>query len=364
MRLHRLLLACLLALFATEVRASVVISWGGASTNYVSTSTNLTGTPNEATVEGLNLDDPTRDNRLLTSTDTDTNDTMRGVSFSTSASRPFSPTSGYTGPTFYGGAVKYLLDTDINYPDRIKDFDYLQIQDHGPNDTIDVRFHASNTASAVYTAIVFKVSEFSGGAGGAPVLTGSTFSITTGQNTSDQIKEFGELRWIVQDSDGSWWISAANAQGDPNELPAAHPNATNQDGLKNNTTYTSSFNAGELTYWAPYGVTESTTTPSTSINFEPAYSSQFVIASGTNPFVAKTFTSILHVGFYIEDDQFTNQVLQYSIQQINFNLVPEPGLIVMLGTVVLAAGIAWLRQRRMVRTAAMAPACCEASQLA
>lgn len=340
------LIAFVFAVGLASKAPAAVITWGG---DYVSSDQNLNGTPSEPQVDGLNLDLVSRDNRLATPVDGNFDDGIKGVPFSTT--RVFSPTSGYTGPTFYGGSVKGLLDT-VGNPSRFTDYQNLQIQNKGPNDVIDLRFQANNTASDIHFALVFQVPT-----GTNPLGAGSTFSFSTEQNTSAQITKFGEARWIVMDENGNWWISASNAAGKPNVIPTEDGGP----GIKNNTTYTSSFNAGELTYWAPYGVTESTTTPSTSINFEPAYDPAvggepigFDITSATNPFIAKTFTNIQYVGLYIEDDQFTNNVLQFSIATLNFSIVPEPSSVLMLlaGGVGLA-GMVWMHRRKMLSAAAI-----------
>ena len=144
------------------------------------------------------------------------------------------------------------------------------------------------------------------------------------------------------DGAGSWWwISAANSLG--------QPNIRSQDdgalGIQNNRSFTSTFASGELTYWAPFDPV--TGGGLLNLNFEPAYTSRFVLDSGLNPFVAKTFSDITGIGFYIEGDQFSTNVFQLEVESISFSafVVPEPGAYVLVSLL----GIGYVACRNLRR---------------
>lgn len=133
-------------------------------------------------------------------------------------------------------------------------------------------------------------------------------------------------------------------------------------GIKNQTTFTST--SAELQYWAPFDPL--TGGGLANLNFEPAYDSRFVITPGTNPFVLKSFTDITGLGFYIEGDQFSTNVFQFEVEQMNFSLmvVPEPGAYALMGVLGLGAiALRYARQPKKKDVAEKAEESTEAEQV-
>ncbi len=311
---------------------SGIVSFGG---DMVSTSTDLNRAgASQLTQSGINNNPLSRDNRLTVATDSLFDDANIGVPFSSTVS--FSPTSGYTGQRFYGGAVKPAIQSSA--PTGFND---LRIRNAGTNDDLDVRIQDSTTNHALWFAMFFKKEDFlAGGSDPASIVTfgpSSSLSVTFTNSTSVQITNFGELRWIVY-SEGQWWISARNAAGKPNIMPANDPDSTTNIG--NNLVFTDTFASGALDYWAPYNVVDTTDASGlSSMNFEPGYTTpakpSFTLDAGTNPFVLKTFTNIEAIGLYIEDDQFSTNVIQFRLGRADFSLqvsvIPEPTILAISG---------------------------------
>lgn len=327
MKYAALLSALLLLSVESRVFAqNIVVGWGGDS---VSNSTNLNGFSSQSTLTGVNIDPPSRQPRLLVTTDNLSDDSIVGIPFSQTTQ--LSPLTGYTGQRFYGGVSAGALNT--NTPSTI---DRVEISNHGPNDTLDFNYALNGKLHDSRLAIFFDKADFLAGGNVAPVKIGanSTLSIGFNANTSSQVKNDGEMRWMVREA-GQWWISAANSAGQPN---VRSKDDAGSGGIGNQTTFTSSAANGELTYWAPFD-------PLTgggllNLNFEPLYSSRFVVAPGTNPFIVKNFTNISAVGFYIEGDQFSTNVFQFEVESMNFSLmvVPEMSTYLMLGLTLLGIG--------------------------
>lgn len=323
------LLISVLFLLSMEQKLSaqnIVVGWGGDS---VSNTTDLNGFASQTILTGVNIDPLSRQPRLLVTTDALSDDSIVGIPFSQTTQ--LSPLTGYTGQRFYGGVSAGALNT--NTPSTI---DRVEISNHGPNDTLDFNYALNGKLHDSRLAIFFDKTDFLAGGNLAPVRIGanSSLSIRFNANTSSQVNNDGELRWMVREG-GQWWISAANSAGQPN---IRSKDDTNSGGIKNNTTFTSSAASGELTYWAPFD-------PLTgggllNLNFEPLYSSRFVVAPSTNPFVVKNFTNISAVGFYIEGDQFSTNVFQFEVESMNFSLlvVPEMSTYLMLTLTLLIIG--------------------------
>lgn len=333
----------LLSLSPLVFSQNIIVGWGGDT---VSNSTDLNGFSTQSQLTGLNINPPSRAGRLINPPGTDnvSTDTIIGIPFSETV--PLSPTSGYTGQRFYGGLSSGQLNPGAPSP-----IDRAQISNSGPTDVLDFRYALSNTQHDSRLAVFFDKADFLAGGNTKPVQfsTSSSLNITFKSNTSNQVNNDGELRWIVREA-GQWWISAANSAG--------QPNIRSQDdasiGIQNNRSFTSTFASGELSYWAPFN-------PASgggllNLNFEPIYTSRFVIDSGSNPFVLKSFTDITGLGFYIEGDQFSTNVFQFEVASMNFNMlvVPEPGAYVLVS--VLGVGYVALRNMRNKKPAAPAEA--------
>jgi hypothetical protein len=326
------------ALASPVFAQSIIVGWGG---NSVSASTSLNGFTSQSIATNVNVDPLSRQNRLLVTTDALSDDSIVGIPFSMTTQ--LSPTSGYTGQRFYGGVSASVLNSQT--PNTI---DRIQISNQGPNDILDFRYALNSTQHDSRVAIYFDKADFLAGGATNAVQIGpnSTASIRFNSNTSNQVNNDGEMRWIVREA-GQWWISAKNAAGQPNIR--AQDDETGA-GIKNQTTYSSL--AGELAYWAPFDPV--TGGGLTGLNFEPAYDSRFVITPGTNPFALKSFADITAFGFYIEGDQFSTNVFQFEVDSITISalVVPEPGAYALMCVFGLGAvALRYIRQPKKAEAA-------------
>lgn len=347
---------CLMVLFtgwwATVGQAQViVVGWGG---NSVSQSQDFTGFSAQTTLGGVNLNAPARDNRLIIATDSLNNDGLIGIPYS--ATTQLSPTSNYSGQRFYGGVAAGLTGLTSGLPT----IDRLAISNSGNDDVLDFRFSMNNTAHDAHLMVFFQKSDFLNG-GNSPgnrveIVPASSLSVRFNANTSSQVNNDGEFRWILRDNNNQWWISAKDSTGRPNIRSKGD---TGSGGIQNNTTYTDSAASGDLTYWASFDPT--TGSGLLGLNFEPAYSpptvstaASYVIAPGTNPFIPKTFTDVTALGMYVEGDQFATNVFQFEIAGLTFSAAVVPELTswsLILGAPLLLASL-WYLRRRPVGTAA------------
>lgn len=339
----------LLAVTGQVAAQNIIVGWGGDS---VSTTTPLNGWSTQ-TVFGNNgtynansngTPPPSRVGRLgAANVDAILTDGIVGRAFSTTTQ--FSPTSGYTGQRFYGGASANLITPGVTVPT----IDDLQIRNSG-TDSLDFRFQLSSKLHDSRIAVYFDKQDFLAGANSPSAFVqigpSSTLGIVMGNSSSQQVNTDGELRWIVREA-GQFWISAANAQGDPN-VKSKDGGGANGSTLQNGNTLTSSAALGELRYWAPWDPTPGA---GLNFNFEPVYTSRFVIANPltvfTRDLTTNPFTNIDGLGFYIEGDQFETNVFQLEIASINFSVlvVPEPGTIALLGLTGFF-GLQWYLRRK------------------
>lgn len=327
---------------------NIVVGWGGES---APSTVPLNGWASQVVFANdgtYNANPSSRTGRLgAANVDAISTDAIVGRPFSESIQ--FSPTSGYTGQKFYGGAMANIITPGVTVPT----IDDLQIRSGGV-DYLDFRFQLSSKLHDSRIAIFFDKADFLAG-GNTPgnyVQFGanSSLSMKVGNSSSQQAQNDGELRWIVREG-GQWWISAANANGDPNIKSKDGGNNTNP--IQNGNTLTSTVANGELRYWAQYNPASGGGL--VNMNFEPAYTSRFVITNpasvfnrdlNTNPFL-----NIDAIGFYIEGDQFASNVFQFELESITFNMaitVPEPGTFVMIG--LMGVGYISLRNQRRKAT--------------
>lgn len=342
------------SLFVPNLAAqNIIVGWGGDS---VSSTQNFNGLSAQTSTAGLNLNDPTRAGRLINPPGTDLNatDTLVGIPFSQITQ--LSPTTGYTGQRFYGGVYAGILN-----PATPQIIDQAEITNQGPNDVMSFRYALNANQHDSRLALYFDKADFLAGGNVNPVNIGAstTLNIRLAAPNSAQVNNDGEFRWIVRDSSNNWWISAADAAGRPNirsNKDTSTPNPT-PPGIKANTSYSFSVANGDLSYWAPYSPTVLPNTSGTvapfqpGMNFEPAYDSPWVITTATNPFGLHTFNDITALGFYIEGDQFSTNVFQFTVDSFTFSaqVVPEPGTYALIG--VLGLGYYSMRNLRKKKPA-------------
>ncbi len=335
----------LLVSAAPALGQNIIVGWGG---NSVSSTQNLNGFTSQTTLSGVNLNPTSRDNRLIVATDNSNNDAYIGIPFSTTTQ--LSPTSGYTGQRFFGGAVAGVLGTAT--PATI---DRAEIANHGPNDSLDFNYALNGTNHDSHLVVYFDKTDF---LNGGNLLTNqvqfganSVLSVSFASNTSSQVRNDGEFRWVLRDQNNQWWISAKAADGRPNIRSQGDQGS---GGIANNSTFSDSFANGDLTFWAPYNPTLGIGFEG--VNFEPAYAppltpgaASYVIDPGSNPFTAQVFTDITALGLYIEGDQFATNIFQFEIGQIGFSVVviPEPTTwFLLIGTPAVLGSAWYLRKRK------------------
>ncbi len=217
-----------------------------------------------------------------------------------------SPTSGYTGPTYYGGAFRgsWTVSTAGNT-------NVVNAAD-GTNDAIQLDNGAGTTAANTGYAglVIFRKADFLNGGNTNQVDITSSSSFTA-RGTNAQNTGALDVRWVLRLSDNTYVISqlASSTFGNSNS-------------------YTT-INSGDLTAlsWFTYD-------PVTSV---------FNIGSATTP----TFTDIQAVGVWFGDT--TNSVNaryqgRLSIFTADVTIVPEPTTWVLLAGSL--ATLVFIRRRR------------------
>jgi hypothetical protein len=219
-----------------------------------------------------------------------------------SSSTAFSPTTGYSGPLFYGGG-----SVTATIPVSNEGFHELSVANGGGGDSIHwtVDSNGLNTHTN-HLFVFFKKAQFeapwaSGGFITSTQLADATFRMHTGQ-----VVQAGPLdifnRWVVQDG-STFWVSQ-------NSL------AINQNNL-----FQTSFSA--VTGWAQYDPTSGLA----ALDFDE-----------NSSFSAHNFTDVQGFGFYVEHED-GSQTTHVDID--SFVVVPEPS-----GFFLAGAGLVSLLMRR------------------
>lgn len=220
-----------------------------------------------------------------------------------SSTTAFSPTSGYSGPTFYGGASVTSTDPTDN-----EGYHELSVANGGGGDSIHWRVD-SNTGDthSNHILVYFQKSAFESPWNGMTINSGN-LAATVFQLHTGQISQAGPndtaLYWVLQD--GSDFYVAQN----PTLIAQNNP-------------YSTAFSS--ITGWALY---------------DPTLGLAALDFDETSTFSAHTFTDVQGVGFYTEHE---NGASQSHVDIDYFALVPEPshGILTLVGATMLI-----LRRRR------------------
>lgn len=263
---------------ALPAKASTYMTWG--STGYVSGSDkNLEGDTGTYVTGSDKYGDPTIDQAFSGG------EYGSGRAFSTSVA--MSPTSGYSGPVFYGGGSVIQSATGN------EGFHEFSVANGGSGDSIHIASdydgtHASDTHFAAY----FKQGQFDSpyDSGTIALSPLTVFHFTTGQVTEAGSPDIA-TRWIVQDG-SSFYIS------DPNSFFLAQ-----------NTTYDVAL--ASITGWSLWDPTLN------GLGGLDTDQPGVIGASGPH-----TFTDVQGLGFYIEHED-ANYNLHVDISGFVVD-VPEP----------------------------------------
>ncbi len=294
------LTAILLALGCATPLASAAVTylqWGG---DYVSQSEALQGdTPANRAGGSDKYGDP--DPSSLPS-----GPVIVGRYFSTSTA--FSPTSGYSGASFFGGgSVTNEIGTN-------EGFHELSVRNNGPTDGIHWQVDsAGGDHHTNHLFIYFQQPQFTTGfdSGTVGLNLNGYFSLHTDQVTGSGGSGV-DLRWVIRDS-GSFWISE------------------NVNSLSSNSTFTDNFSA--ITGWAAYSPTNGSFT---GLDFDPL--------SAT--FASRTFSNVEGLGFYVEHENPLNATQATHVDISRFTVaVPEPSRLLLTGFGVM---MAFLRRSRRI----------------
>lgn len=224
---------------------------------------------------------------------------------------PLSPSSGYTGPTFYGGYTFSSESFPVGFAAQGLFSKYSKI------DSVDaIYFNVTGTSGTGFTGtamrfasvFVFKQSSFN-----APFQEGNVsvngFSISLfkhgGSSAAGRFNPEG--RWLVE-VDGSYYLSNRAFSTSTNEV---------------HQTFELSGEDLHSTLWAAYD-------PTSSLNFDLS-SAQFQELD---------LNAVTSVGFYIDEQSFsTNNTvgMRLAVSSFSVTSIPEPGTIAFL-----AAGIPFL----------------------
>lgn len=291
--------ACMLAIAASPVRsATIAVSYGG---NYVITNTTnsrIWGTYVETSPSSGNY--------------------QKTIPFNLSSA--LSPASGYSGPTFYGGATAFQVasaTSAANYQSRIVDSgtaDRIQIQTGG--------LGAGATSGWAANTVIFLKADFLGGLSSQTISlgTGSNLSFTYANAASNMAPGSCNGRFLIRDGT-TWYISESNLS--PSSLStdtslSLDPSAVN---------------------WAVFTLESSS---GVLANFD----------QGSATFSSHSFTDVTAVGFYGERDSLGTAAaaggLVGVLNGFNFSVVPEPSSAVLLLLGCLG-GLLALRSRRAHR---------------
>ncbi|MEM1325670.1 MAG: PKD domain-containing protein [Bacteroidota bacterium] len=202
------------------------------------------------------------------------------VSYPFSTTTPLSPTTGYTGPLFYGGFIGMEVDaTNTNFSDQnIKNSSSGQ-------DVFSLRFQQPGTLHGV---IYFDKTEFLNGGATSPV---SFDALSEAILTTSRFENLGDTRWVVKEA-GVFYVS---------ELTDAKFIDFDGDSDDGN--------------WAVYD-------PATDLNFD----------QDNATFTARNFTDIEGFGYLVDKDAITSSRhwLEFSIFEVRAkvgtnqdNLSPE-----------------------------------------
>jgi hypothetical protein len=218
--------------------------------------------------------------------------TLSGRAFSSSTA--FSPTSGYTGPVFYGGGSVTATDGADN-----EGFHELSVRNGGgvAADSIHWRVDANGTTTHTnHVFVFFEKDQFeepwaSGGSITSAQLADATFRISTGQVIQSGPSDISN-RWVVQDG-STFWVSNTFLS------------------IEQNTPYQTSF--ASITGWAQYDPTSGLA----ALDFDEG-----------STFAAHTFTDVQGFGFYVEHENGAD-VTQVDIG--SFSVIPEPSQFFLAG---------------------------------
>ncbi|GHC03478.1 PEP-CTERM sorting domain-containing protein [Cerasicoccus arenae] len=240
-------------------------------------------------------------------------------SFNDSSADPLSPTSAYSGPTFYGGYQ--FISSSID-----QGFSRQQIRNNASPDTTDqIYLQSFNSGGwlgsdlSLAGVYIFKQDDFGGGLDtGSVALDGISFSTTGFINSADGTINF-DGRYVVQIDNGDYYLSQ-----------------TTLDLRQNNGSFSISGTTLENELWAVYN-------PSIDLDFD----------EGSASFNSLSLTGVTAIGLYFEENSWAGtdaSSTAYGLGVRSFQAtgtsIPEPStsvLLMGLGGIIAAA---FIKRRR------------------
>ncbi|MEY4566977.1 MAG: hypothetical protein RLY14_1947 [Planctomycetota bacterium] len=252
------------------------------------------------------------------------NDAIGGAVFTTAT--PLSPTSNYSGKssTFYGGAILGQINTVGPVS-----FDEFDIKNQGPHDSPHLHGQGNGDIHDLHAVFLWKQEDFLNG-GNPLVFDGNSFVRLKIGSTNTEDMSTAQFRVIVRDDLNKYWLSQAffTNMGANSVLQWDNSNQ--------------GFSASSDGNWASFD--PDSIFPGLGPTFTGTDLRFTQVGASYSP---KKFSSVTAVGFYLDQDQFHNNLdFHFETFQVNANSVPEPATLVHLSLLGIAVASRFRRKNK------------------
>jgi hypothetical protein len=275
--MKKLLIASAVLAITLPAHAVLYVDWGG---NYTTANQAMQRNPGTTPVTTGNIGGNGTQDVWTISTVDQTN--------------AMSPSSGYTGPTFYGGAQAIRYDS---FGTSSSNGITMRIHENGSNDLMRWQYLVPGSVPAEWVAVtLFTKPDFINGGSGATVTINGTSSLSLTVNAFNTLPAASTLRFVIQDG-SQYYVSNSTAT------------LTSGAG----STFTLSGAALTSETWAAYN---------------PSSSDLRLPTTGFSP---HSFTDITSVGLAWDvNNTALGETWNLTISDFEFNAVPEPSTLLLL----------------------------------